>query len=96
MQVSPGMQMTKENLDQIEALAERSPIWQLSHLINLVRYGLTHVTEEVRQQGDALMLKLNKLAEQEAVLPQGTASATVMYPEPHLQLPDLAPIQQAA
>lgn len=96
MQVSPGMQMTKENLDQIEALAERSPIWQLSHLINLVRYGLTHVTEEVRQQGDALMLKLNKLAEQEAVLPPSTASATVMYLEPHLQLPDLAPIQQAA
>jgi len=96
MQVSPGMQMTKENLDQIEALAERSPIWQLSHLINLVRYGLTHVSDEVRQQGDALMLKLNKLADQEAVVPQVAASAAVLYLEPRLQLPDLAPTQQAA
>jgi len=87
--------MTNESLDTIEAYATSAPIWMLNYYIKLVRNGLEGVTAEVKAHASDLLLKLNRLAEQEAVS-QIAVGAQPAYLEPALALPDVFMHRKAA
>ena len=89
------MQMTNESLGTIEAYATSAPIWMLNYYIKLVRNGLEGVTAEVKAHANDLLLKLNRLAEHEAV-PQIAVGVQPTYLEPALALPDVFSHRKAA
>ena len=90
------MQMTKDALDHIEAHASSAPIWMLNHYIKLVRYGLEGVSQEVNAQADALLLKLNGLAENEAIRSRPSVSTPPVYLDATLSIPQGEPLRKAA